>query len=62
MCEKSIAALLDMRAGQWTSPCGSNVSEILYKLAQDCLNDDADTRPFMSSVLARLESMLYPCL
>lgn len=58
MCEKSIAALLDTRAGHWKSTCGSNVSELLYKLAQDCLNDDADARPFMSSVLARLESML----
>lgn len=57
VCEQSIAKLLDKKAGTWSTKSGTDLSEPLFQIAQECLEDERDLRPFMSSVVQRLQSL-----
>lgn len=60
MCDghsQSNYTLLDGKAGNWTSEGGIDLSKQLFSLAQDCL-EDKDRRPFMSTVVQRLQTII----
>lgn len=56
--EKRIGPLLDMEAGNWLSPNGTILSDLLFSLAQDCLEEEKECRPTMSTVVERLEVLI----
>ncbi|XP_034255254.1 interleukin-1 receptor-associated kinase 4-like [Thrips palmi] len=55
--EQSIESLVDNKAGNWLSTNGTVLSDLLFSLARDCLEEEKSSRPTMSTVVERLEAM-----